>query len=493
MTTNPPGRSMLSSDGRAYVGGYADEQVTEIGTQDGSAGVNVADMFGENTTAHGAGLVVAAHEAQKGLIGHELAGIIGALDARRHDLKARHGAMVATFTRSLGRMTDASMHRANIAFQRTVLGLGAPHVWAPYALFTVILVLFLGEIGLLASALQSMGLSDVPLIPGVSLTDELHIAALATVVSLALVSHAAGDALKHLKTNADIRRLEIDNRVRARQPKPSRFAMVVAFIAGVCGIVAVAGMVGIRGEYLAESGSEITAGPFVLIQIALLAAAVFAAYFFADPTAAAYISAVKTESNRVGETEQHLSELESLAAEHNKIADTREAEIRGAIQHALVDQANAKRQANYLYPRAVLHGLPEPVADKLFAAGHPAVQDRSAEELRVELVGDKSSAVAPLSNEKLRNAFTAAVAKVAAREQALRALLDERVLPTRPANELDYATAEGSSEIPEAAEATKTQPSEPDTGSESAESPVLHPVDTTHEDDTGDITKESVA
>ncbi|MGC0368843.1 hypothetical protein [Microbacterium sp. SLBN-111] len=320
MTTTPSHRSMLSSDRRTYVGGYADDRVAEIGTQDGSASVGVTDMFGANTTAHGAGLVATAHAAQKGLIGHELAGVLGALDALRHDVKARYGATVATFTQSLGRMVDASMHRANMAFQRTALGLGAPHAWAPFALLAVLIVLFLGEIGLLASALQSMGLSDVPLIPGVSLTDELHIAALATVVSLALVSHAVGDTLKHLKTDADVRRLEIVDEVRARLPKPSRFAMTIAGVAGICGIVAVAGMVMIRGEYLAESGSQITSAPFILIQLALLAAAVFTAYFFSDPTAAAYRHAVKVENERVAETEQHLSMLEGTCrrAQHDR-------------------------------------------------------------------------------------------------------------------------------------------------------------------------------
>lgn len=481
MTTTPPRRSMLSGDRRTYVGGYHDQQVAEIGTQDGNAGLGVTDTFGENTTAHGAGIVVTAHAAQKGLIGYDLAGVIRDLDARRHDTSARYGTKVAVFTRSLGRMTDASIHRANIAFQRAVLGLGAPQPWAPFALLAILSVLFIGEIGLLASALQSMGLSDVPLIPGISLTDELHIAALAAVVALAVVSHAVGHTLKRLKTDTDIRRLEIVGRVRGRLPNPSRFDMAIAVVAGLCGIVAVAGMVMIRGEYLAESGSEITSGPFILIQVALLAAAVLSAYYFADPTAAAYRHAVKKENERVAETEQHLSGLEALAAEHNTIADTLEAEIHGAVQHALVDQANAARQAEHLYPRAVLHGLPEPVAEKLFAAGHPEVEQKTAEQLRGELAWT-IKAPEQLSTEKCQKAFADAVGKVDARESKLRALLDERVLPSRPADEFDYAVAEELSTAPEHADGSKTPPGVADAGSE-AEGPVLHPVVAANEGD----------
>lgn len=501
--TTAPRRTMLGAEAREYPGGYSDADVAEIGTQDGAAGVGVTDTFGENTVAHGAGLVTAAHDAQVGMIGHELAGVLGELDRRCHAIGARFATTTARFTREVGVALDAMQHRANVAHVRRSLGLGDPRWWAPLALFGVLVALFLGEIGLLASALQSMGLSDTPLIPGVPLTDELHIAALAAVVSLALVAHAVGDTLKVLKTDADLRRTEIEPRVRARFAKLSRFAMVLAGVAGLCGLVAVAGMVLIRGEYLAESGSEITSGPFILIQVALLAAAVLAAYHFSDPTAHAWRDAAKKEDASIEMAEASLASLDSDAGEHNSIAQQRETEITAARHHVGVDRANAVRQSRHLYPRQVLHASPEPVAAKLFATGFPELHTMTADEIRAGLLGKAAEPVAELNTDRWHRAWQRALAAVRAREAELRAVLDERVLPTRPADEFDYAVgaqldaddalftddAEDDglfAEIGEAPDDVAESAVERDTEPEPEEALALHPLATVDAGDSDD-------
>lgn len=389
-TTSPstPHAALSTRGARDYPGGYSDEGVIEIARADGEISAADPGYWGENApAAYGAKLPVMTHPVQLGLISHTLRDTVQRLAGAIHAGVARLDRRTPEVKHEIDRWKFAALHLADIRHLRRLMRLGDPDRHTEVKRWGLLVLLFFGELGLLATALQSQGLSDRPLIPGLAFTDELHVAALATVAAMAMLGHAAGEGVRALQYTLDRRRLEPDPDVRAALPAPSRAHLTTGGVAAVIAVIMLMGMVMLRAEYLAAAESAVSSAPFVLTQLGLLAAAVWIAYHFSDPSAPALRAALADEAATGKVVTESMTEAEQLTAAVNTDAEGIAAAVAMAGAHARADAANADRQAGALYPTHVLRSLDEPVTEKLFVEGLPAVKHLSDAELLAALKG----------------------------------------------------------------------------------------------------------
>src|SRR6202022_3598082 len=97
--------------------------------------------------------------------------------------------------------------------------------------------------GLVSASFQVFGLSDQPAIPGVGLTDDLHITAYASVTALLVLAHLVGHNLKLIEHDLERRRQHANDAGATRQaPGISWFRLAII---GVCLLLAVLALDGL--------------------------------------------------------------------------------------------------------------------------------------------------------------------------------------------------------------------------------------------------------
>ena len=370
---------------RDYVGGYNDDVVEEMAREDGEASVH-SSAWGENVRPHSLEVINHAHDAQVHLVGHDLRAQVQDVVARlRHGLPA-HAVARNTATQAVDSWKLAQMRLHVLTHRILSAGMALPVRRDFWKSLGILAVLFLGEWGLIAVGYQLLGLSDHALIPGVQFSDDLHLAALATVTLLVLLAHGAGVKLRRVEHDFEARR-----QARARGdgdsvPGPSilDIALMVAFLG-----VALAALVGVgivRIDYLATAGIAAQAGPFLAIQIGILVAALFSAYHFTHPYERQW-HAQETEASRTAAAlDGSLDALVNLTGSVNADVALVDALVAQAGHHVEVDEANARRQVS-LYARGEILAQPEIISERLLPEPLPAPNQLDGEDLLETLIG----------------------------------------------------------------------------------------------------------
>jgi hypothetical protein len=428
VATIPTESSLNVTDKRGYIGGYDDATVEAIAEQDGAASVNNPTIWGENTQPNNLHVLNGAHATTIELIAHEFRGnlqtVIGRVEQGIAEL--RHKVIAAKYASDKWKL---AMIR-EIVQRHTILSSGASlpdarEAWKPILALTV---LFLGDWALVAVAFQILGLSDTPAIPGIQFTDDLHLASLATIVLLVLLAHGAGVKLRKVEHAFELRRREPDVQTRAKLPKPSWLDVMLMTIFILVAAFAVVGVGEIRLEYLAAHGVAAPGGPFLAVQLGVLAAAIFVAYHFSNPFEKEWKEKRRATQDATRKLDQVWSEADSLVASLNVDIERIASMTSQAGHHVRVDAAQLSRQHGLFRGRVIL-AQPEPTIERLFAEEGltPDVLDDDA--LLKKLTGiTKLAEYEKISTEDIAKHHDVSVAKVQSLAEQFEQLEIKRLL-----------------------------------------------------------------
>lgn len=411
--STPPSATRLEVTlGRDYVGGYQDDVIEELATEDGEAAAQNSSVWGDNTHPHTIDLLNSAHDAATGLVAHGFRGQVQEVVARMKRALpvfsvAQNAAMHAVDAWKLAMVRELTLRHKILS-----TGLSLPAKRDAWKSIGALTVLFAGEWPLIAVSYQILGLSDRPLIPGLSFTDDLHLAALATVGLLVALAHGAGTKLRRIEFAHEMRRNEIDHEAKAKLPRPSRLDLLLLVLFLGVALAAVWGVGIIRLDYLAMQGVAAQAAPFLVIQLGILCAAVFLSYHFANPFDKewkAQRSEVKTAAGGLGAS---LGMLTDLAGGINADIALVGALTAQAGHHVRIDEANAKRQGS-LFARRVILAQRETTTDRLLPESLSAPRNLDDAELLMALLGVSSiPTIHEVSVEEVAKHHTAAIEQV---------------------------------------------------------------------------------
>lgn len=371
-TTRAPRSSMAVTDVATYVGTYEDTVLDAISQEDGAATIDDPGLFGEHDEFT-IGVIARTHDAASGMIASRLRAFTGDAGERIEKLLPSFGRRVITAKEKIDGWKNAEIRLRAVLHVIKVSGLSLPKPEDLVKSLVALAVLFAGDIALVSVAFQILGLSDKPWIPGVGVTDDLHLAALAAVVLLVMLAHGAGVKLRLIEFEFEQRRRALDPAVRAQLPKPSLFDVGVLIVCTGFATFALWGVAAIRLDYLAMSGVNAQALPFLAVQIGILAAAIWVAYHYANPLKRQYHDAVAAVESATAERVSAAEVAETIAGEINaEIVSVPDA-IANAGHHVATDRANALRQTE-LHKRNYLHAMPEPSADFAFARADGGIE-----------------------------------------------------------------------------------------------------------------------
>lgn len=378
--------SMSISGGRLYPGGYSDEDVEGLAVEDGQAAVHKPSVFGENTHAHALDVLNAAHDTNAGLVAHDYRGsvqaTVGKIDS---DVPAAVTAEKSAFA-ALEMWRRAQIDLIRLRHELDSRGLAVPSARALWWLVGGIVLLFLGETPLISNAYQVFGLSDAPLIPYVSLTDELHLAAYGSVGALLILAHISGDKLRLIAYDAQQRRLAVTEEAKAALPPPSRFDAVVIAVCAAFVTAILIGLAVIRADYLHEEGTDARTLPFLLIQVGIFAAALGLSYRLSHPFAKRWATVTRNAKQANEEVATTEGDFNAIVGNVNGNIDLLDTLLAQAGHHVGVSDADTRRQTS-LYVRRTILSQPEPTQERLFPADLPQPTDRPIEDLKPFLIG----------------------------------------------------------------------------------------------------------
>ena len=383
----PPSRvSMSISGGRLYPGGYSDEDIEAFAVEDGQAAVHNPSRFGENTHPHAIDIVNAGHDSNAGLIAYAYRDAVQTTSSElEFDVpKAKSAEQNAYAALEMWRRSQIGLMRLRHELESR--GLPVPSARSMWWLIGGIVLLFGGETALISVGYQVFGLSDKPFIPLVSATDELHLAAYASVTALLIAAHVAGHKLRLISHDVEQRRLAVTDDAKAKLPKPSTFG---GALIGVCIIgagVILGGLSAIRADYLREQGVNAQSLPFVAIQVGIFAAAVFLSYTHAHPYGKQWAAQFREATNAEKTWKSAETILNDIVGAVNTNIDLCETLLAQAGHHVGISASDARRQAS-MYVRRTILSQPEPTLGRLFPSELPQPTTRSGLELGQYLVG----------------------------------------------------------------------------------------------------------
>jgi hypothetical protein len=388
--------SVAISTGRQYPGGYADDDVEAFALEDGQAAVHNPSRFGENTHPHSIDVLNASHGNNAGMVAHQyrddVQRTVDQLDVEIP--KARSAEQAAHTALEDKHRTEVSKLRFRHRLEME--GLELPSLRSLVWVIAGIGLLFLGETGLVSASFQIFGLADKPAIPGIGLTDDLHITAYASVTALLVLAHMVGHNLRLIQH-------EVERRQAIAEAK-SKLSRVVWFhlaLIGVCLVIAMLALdalATVRVDYLRAQGKHVQSLPFLVIQVGIFAAAAFLVYMHTHPHRRRWAKHLwdTRRTEKVWRTEQTV--FNELVGSVNANIDLLDCLLAQAGHHVGVSESDIRRQAS-LYARRVILSQPEPTMERLFPAQLPTATTRDGDELKRFLIG--TAPVPPF--EKLSN------------------------------------------------------------------------------------------
>lgn len=397
----PRQESLSVGFGRQYPGGYADDDVESFAHEDGQAAVHNPSRFGENTHPHSIDVLNAGHGNNASLIAHryrdDVQQAVGELDAEIP--KARSAEQAAHTT--LEDKRRAEMSKLRLRHRIEMEGLELPSLRSLIWIIAGIGFLFLGETGLVAASFQIFGLADKPAIPGVGLTDDLHITAYASVTALLVLAHVVGHNLRLIAHDVERRRLAIDAEARAKLPGLSRLHLALIGVSLVMAVLALDALASVRVDYLRTQGQHVQSLPFLAIQVGIFAAAAFLVYLHTHPYGRRWAKQLRDTRRIEKAWKTEETGFNELVGSINAKIDLLDTMLAQAGHHVGVSGSDVGRQAS-LYARRVVLSQPEPTVAKLFPVQLPTATMPVGGELKQFLIGIATvPAFEKLSNDAL--------------------------------------------------------------------------------------------
>ena len=362
-TSTPTTMSLAKSPGNQLVGGYNDSTLTVFAGEDGEAAVHNPAVSGDNEP-HLVDAVNAAHDTTGALIGHGFRESVQKIDQGLELAVVTAASQEDDVLDAIDTFESEAVDLAELQAEAKAAGVGRPshviHVWVTLCLIALVF----GDQPVIAKSFEPFHLSDAPLIPGVHLTDELHLAALAATAALLILSHLAGKKLRYLAHACNRRRL-VPQAERAALPRPSAFDAVIFAACLVAAAVLLVGLGDLRVDYLRSQGEPASRTPFFLVNIGILAAAIGVGFHFASPFGRRIADAEKLVKKAKADVDEKTAGLVSTSGRANGQIDERDACLAQAGHHVGASAGNARRQGS-LIARQVLLSKPEPSTERLF-------------------------------------------------------------------------------------------------------------------------------
>ena len=430
----PPATSSNLSTSRAgaYNTGISEAAIEQKGIEDGQVGLLDPETLGrENSHPDACDHLAEGHEAATDIIGYDLRGAVQAVDESLERAQPKVVVDESDALQAIDVHKSAEKRRLVQRQKMAAAGLPIPSKKGSLVFVGLMVLLFVGDWGLITLGFQIMGLPDKPWIPGVAFTDDLHLAALSSVVALVFLGEYAGYHIRRIEHALEQRRLAgPDN--REVFPKPAIFDYVWV---GLCLAGAIGGLVAlssIRTEYLSALGIPSNGLAFLGIQGAILAAAVALGFASANPEAKNWKSintnAVEAETTM----DAKIATFSESAGNFNADVDKRDTLIAQAGHHAGADGANVRGQQAAYKRRYKLSQL-EPAQEKLFGA-HLVPTEYGEGDLLARLTGITAFPVFnKINTQKVMNAKAASLAELT----VLRARIDKIEIDKLDLPELD--------------------------------------------------------
>lgn len=355
--------TMTTYRGGTYNTGISEQAVEQKAIEDGEAGSLDPSNVGKNSHPHGVDHLVEGHETATSVIGHDLQDAVQSSDEQ---LNRQREEVIRTEAKALAAIAEHTSAQRQMLVQRQKMraaGLPVPGRRNFLHLVLLLLLLFVGDWGLLALGFQIMGLSDRPWIPFLSFTDDLHLAALSAVMGLVFLGHTAGGHVRRIEHALEVRRQAGDN--RENFPRPAIFDYVwslASFVTAVAGMVCLST---IRAEYLKAIGVDADFWAFVGVQFLILVAAIGISFAQANPEAGKWKSVDTALDAATAMLDETVDSHTNTVGLYNAIIDRRLADIAKAGHHVDADAANMRGQIAAYKRRYILAQL-EPAQEELF-------------------------------------------------------------------------------------------------------------------------------
>jgi hypothetical protein len=398
--TNLPsyGQSVAVSAGRLYPGGHRDEDVEAFALEDGQAAINNPSRWGENTHSHTIDVLNAAHDTNAGLVAHQYReNVQRTVDELDAEIPKARSAEQAAHT-ALENKRRAEVSKLRLRHSIEMGGLELPSLRSLIWIVAGIGLLFLGETGLVSASFQIFGLADKPAVPGIGLTDDLHITAYASVTALLVLAHVVGHNLRLIEHDLEQRQRAVNAEAKSKLPGVSWFHVALIGVCLVMAVLALDALATVRVDYLRAQGKHVQSLPFLAIQIGIFAAAAFLMYLHTHPYGRRWMKQLRATTKAEKDWKARESAFNYLVGSINANIDLLDCLLAQAGHHVGVSASDVRRQAS-LFARRVILSQPEPTVERLFPAELSQPTTHVGGELKEFLIG-----IAPVPTfEKLTN------------------------------------------------------------------------------------------
>lgn len=355
---------MSTRRGGTYNTGISEADVESKAHEDGQAGSLDQANVGVNSHVHAADHLVEGHEAAASTIGHDMRDDVQVVDAELDHLGEHVDQTAADALESIDNHKSAARHALVQDEKMRASDTTLPSSGRTSKYIALLLLLFFGELALVAVAFQVMGLADKPWVPGLVFTDDLHLAALSIVVGLVILAHLVGHHARRLEHALQTRRHAGPKGNGHPKPALSDYLCVgVGLVVAIAGTIALSA---IRASYLRAIGAEAHQAAFTVVQLVLFAAAVALAFAHANPEVDRYNQVQKTLADATTERDAKVDAHVKIVGKHNSLIDLRVATLAMAGHHVDANAANVRGQIS-AYKRRYILDQHEPVREQLFA------------------------------------------------------------------------------------------------------------------------------
>lgn len=363
----PPTRkspNITTSRGGAYITGRPEQAIEDMAAEDGQSDLLNPGTVGVNSHPEAIDGLVHAHEAAAGVIGHDGRDELQEIDAElEKDLLAFEATKAETLDAN-GRYESAERERILQWRDMRESGLPIPSKKATFILVLAMVGLFGGDWSLITLGYQVLGLSDRPWLPGVAVTDDLHLAAFSSVFALVVLGDGAGERLRRIEHALD-RRRRAGETERDRMPGPARFDflwLAVCLLGALGGLTALSY---IRSEYLKAVSADTGGLAFFGIQLAILLAAIALGFAHAHPEAKRWRSSARKAREAEAALTNSTADCTKAASKVNAGVDLHNTTLAKIGHHVGVHAADTS-VGGTVYKRRYSLSQPEPAQERLF-------------------------------------------------------------------------------------------------------------------------------
>ncbi len=366
--------TVAASDDQVYTSGYTDDQVEATATEDGNAAVHNRQTWAENAKQfHFIAALYEAFASLCGLVGHRFRKAVQDVVEEVKVLRAEYATQIQNAFRAVDREKHAQSNHIRLRHKIRESGLEIPTRLQTVVWLLVIAMLFLGDLPVLSLGFQILGLSDAPLIPNIPLTNELNLAALASVTAILILAHKVGTGLREITFEMEAARRATTPSAKAKLiPWPRYVApIIVGVVISVLALMFALGQ--LRVDYLSINGTTNVAWwVFLMIQLGVLTAAIIQSYEYHNHFRGDWKHSERALEAAKSNVAKATEAVTTTVGRHNVIIQQPGLLLADAEKHIYVGLSNTRRQVA-LYLRRDQLSQPEPTRDQLYPDQMPAL------------------------------------------------------------------------------------------------------------------------